>query len=127
MAEQKMPERQEVRMNLRPGGGPGGPGGPRPQGGKGAHGGRSCPKCGRPYRPGTSKCIKCDKSKGYLKWMWSIVKPFTPRLLIAVVLFFMITAVNLITPMLNRIMVDDYINSGKNISEFGGFLLVILY
>ena len=27
MAEQKMPERQEVRMNLRPGGGPGGPGG----------------------------------------------------------------------------------------------------
>ena len=27
MAEQKAPERQEVRMNLRPGGGPGGPGG----------------------------------------------------------------------------------------------------
>ena len=27
MAEQRPPERQEVRMNLRPGGGPGGPGG----------------------------------------------------------------------------------------------------
>ncbi|MBR4033767.1 MAG: hypothetical protein IKJ04_03070, partial [Clostridia bacterium] len=27
MAEQRPPERQEVKMNLRPGGGPGGPGG----------------------------------------------------------------------------------------------------
>ena len=108
---------------------PGGPppmgGGPR-HGGKGAHGGRACPKCGRPYRPGSSKCISCDKSKGYLKWMFGIVKPFMPLLLAAVVLFFLVTAINLITPYLNRIMVDDYINSKETITEFQGFFLVLL-
>ncbi len=107
-------------------GGPPHGGGKRPEGGKGAHGGRACPKCGRPYRPGTSKCISCDKSKGYLKWMFSMVKPFTPRLILAVVLFFAVTAINLITPMLNRIMVDDYINSKETITEFQGFFLVLL-
>lgn len=100
-------------------------GGPR-QGGMGAHGGRSCPKCGRPYRPGTSKCISCDKSKGYMKWMLGIAKPFTPKLILAVVMFFVVTAINLITPYLNRIMVDDYINSKETVTEFEGFFLVLL-
>ena len=112
--------------------GPGGFGGPPPMmrgdgaGPRGAHGGRACPKCGRPYRPGSSKCISCDKSKGYMKWMWSIVKPFTPKLFLAVVLFFAVTAINLITPYLNRIMVDDYINSKQTVTEFQGFFLVLL-
>lgn len=101
------------------------PGGPR-QGGTGAHGGKSCPKCGRPYRPGSSKCISCDKSKGYLKWMLGIAKPFTPQLIFAVVLFFAVTAINLITPYLNRIMVDNYIKSKETVTDFEGFILVLL-
>ncbi len=113
------------------GGGPGGPGGPgghggSRQGGMGAHGGRACPKCGRPYRPGSSKCISCDKSKGYMKWMLGIAKPFMPKLILAVFLFFLVTAINLVTPYLNRIMVDDYIRSKETVTEFEGFFIVLL-
>lgn len=129
-------------------GGPGGPGGgPPPMGGppagnghngnkkendkkadnkSGMPAGRSCPKCGRPYRPGTNKCIRCDRSKGYLKWMWSMVKPYTPGIILAVILFFTVTAVNLIPPIINRIMVDDYIKNTTGNVELKGFIAVLL-
>lgn len=125
-----------------PKGGPGGPphdgpmGKGRPGGNKGgkkeqsdknsAPVGRACPKCGRPYRPGTNKCMRCDRSKGYLKWMWSMVKPYTWGIILAVVLFFAVTAVNLIPPILNREMVDNYIKNTSGNVEIKGFIAVLL-
>lgn len=121
---------------------PGGPGGPGPFGGKNKNKapknkndkkadqttpvGRACPKCGRPYRPGTNKCISCDRSKGYLKWMWSMVKPYTWGIILAVILFFTVTAVNLIPPILNREMVDGYIKNTSGNVEIKGFIAVLL-
>ncbi len=120
-----------------PPGGPfhGGHKGPPPKGGRhpgnkpnagDAPVGRACPKCGRPYRPGTNKCISCDRSKGYLKWMWSMVKPYTPGIILAVILFFAVTLINLVPPILNRTMVDDYIKNTSGNVEIKGFIAVLL-
>ncbi len=72
---------------------------------------RFCDKCHRPLPPGSSICPHCVDKKGVMKRLWDIAKPYKWYLAISVVLFFAITAVNLLTPMLNRVLVDDYIKS----------------
>ncbi len=72
---------------------------------------RVCEKCGRPFPPGSTVCPRCVDKKGILKRLLGIANPFKWHLLLSVVLFFVITAVNLLTPYLNRILVDDFIKS----------------
>lgn len=70
-----------------------------------------CEKCHRPLPPGSSVCPHCVDKAGVMKRLWEIAKPYKWHLAVSVVLFFAITAVNLLTPMLNRILVDDFIRS----------------
>lgn len=88
---------------------------------------RFCEKCGRPFPPGSSVCPHCVDKKGVMKRLWDIAKPYSLHLAVAVVLFFAITAVNLLTPWLNRILVDDFIESKtpENIA-LTGFIAVIV-
>ncbi|MBQ8248919.1 MAG: ABC transporter ATP-binding protein [Clostridia bacterium] len=72
---------------------------------------RVCEKCGRPFPPGSSVCPRCVDKKGIMKRLLAIAKPYRWHLILSVVLFFVITAVNLLTPYLNRILVDDFIKS----------------
>ncbi len=72
---------------------------------------RVCEKCGRPFPPGSTVCPRCVDKKGVLKRLLAIASPYKWYLLLSVVLFFVITAVNLLTPYLNRILVDDFIKS----------------
>ncbi|MCI8388004.1 MAG: ATP-binding cassette domain-containing protein [Clostridiales bacterium] len=72
---------------------------------------RFCEKCGRPLPPGSSVCPHCVDKKGIMKRLWDIAKPYKWYLAISILLFFIITGVNLITPMINRILVDDFIKS----------------
>ena len=90
------------------------------------HLGRSCPKCGRPYRPGKSKCDHCEHSKGYLKWLWELVLPFKFGIIAAVILFIAVTALNLIGPYLNRVMVDKYIKSEDPNAPIIGLVYVLV-
>lgn len=72
---------------------------------------RFCEKCGRPLPPGSSTCPHCVDKKGVMKRLWDIAKPYKWYLAVSVVLFFAITAVNLLNPWLNRVLVDDFIES----------------
>lgn len=70
-----------------------------------------CETCGRPFIPGSSFCSFCSKKSGVVTRLWEIAKPYKWYLLAAIVLFLGITAVDLSLPILNRILVDEYITS----------------
>lgn len=88
---------------------------------------RFCEKCGRPFPPGSSVCPRCVDKKGVMLRLWEIAKPYKWYLLLSIVLFFAITAVNLLNPYINRVLVDEFIETPtpENV-ELWQFVLVIL-
>lgn len=86
---------------------------------------RYCPKCGRKYRHGSNICMHCVDKKKMFGRIWDIARPYKWYLLLSIVLFFIITALNMINPYINRILVDDYITPQAS-NAFTGFLGVIL-
>lgn len=71
----------------------------------------TCEKCHRALPPGTQVCPRCADKSGYLKKLLKIAAPFKWWILFSVFTYFVIAAMGLIGPMLNRIMVDDYIKA----------------
>jgi len=86
---------------------------------------RVCPKCGRPFRPGSSICDHCVSKRQYLSRLWAVARPYRFYIYASVVIYFMIAALNLLPPYLNRILVDRYIRSETR-PLLTQFLLVIL-
>lgn len=84
-----------------------------------------CIKCGRPLQNASGEvCSRCRSKKRVIRQLWDFLKGSRAFLFLSVVLFFVVTAVNLIAPVLNKKLVDDYIQP-KN-SFLGGFAVVIL-
>ena len=77
----------------------------------------SCPKCGRPYPRGSSTCPRCSsKSKALRRLLVFAGKEWKP-ISFSVIFFFFSAGIGVIIPVINRIMVDDYIQAdatGKN-------------
>ncbi len=84
-----------------------------------------CPKCGNPYPPGVHICYHCTDKKGYLKRIWQIAKRYRSWIFVSVLLYFAVAGANLLSPALNRILVDDYIKAETK-PLLNQFLLVIL-
>lgn len=70
-----------------------------------------CLKCGRPYPPGSNVCIHCSSKKKVAKRLWGVAKPYRFFILASIVLFVAVSALNLIIPYINKILVDDYIQT----------------
>ena len=86
-----------------------------------------CPKCGRPYRPGSSSCLHCASKKQVVKRLWRVASPYKGFIIASVILFFTVSALNLILPYINKILVDDYIKSPTpQTIRLAAFLTVIL-
>ncbi len=86
--------------------------------------GNACPVCGRPYSPGSEVCAKCTGKSSYIKRLIKLASPWKWMILLSVLLYFVASAVTLIPPELNRILVDNYIQA-KN-PALAGFIGVIL-
>ena len=86
---------------------------------------RFCPKCGRKYRAGSNICMHCVDKKRIFSSMWEVARPYKWYLLISVILFFAITAMNMVGPYLNRLLVDEFITPMAS-NRFTEFALVIL-
>lgn len=84
---------------------------------------RFCEKCNRPLRPGVTTCEYCVPKAKYLLRLWDIAKPYKWFIFLSVILFFVVTALNLLPAYINRILVDEYITP-KN-AVLTGFLAVI--
>ncbi len=84
---------------------------------------RYCVKCGRKLQHGSHICMHCVDKKRIASRLWEIAKPYKWLILISMVLFFTITALNVISPMLSRVLVDEFI-SPRAKDKFTQFLLV---
>lgn len=84
----------------------------------------SCPKCGRPYAAGSNVCMYCEGRKGTLKKLMPFAKPFAGRLVIAILLYALVSVLSMVAPMINRILIDDFISADVP-GSFRTFLAVI--
>ncbi len=86
-----------------------------------------CPKCGQPYRPGSNTCMRCSSKKQQIKWLFEIIKPLIPWLLLSILLYGITSLVGLISPQLSELMVDGYLkNNDAGASDVVPYLLVVL-
>lgn len=90
-----------------------------------------CEKCGRAL-PGTSKCPYCDGKADILKKFMSLCGEYVGKLLLISLLMLLVSAVNLITPMVQRNFIDGALAAGngtwRDLWMFVGitfFLLVV--
>lgn len=70
-----------------------------------------CEKCGRPMPRGSSKCPHCTSKLETVKRLWGIVRPYKWFIIISMVLFAVVSGLNLIIPEINKIITDEYITS----------------
>ncbi|MCR5329997.1 MAG: ABC transporter ATP-binding protein/permease [Lachnospiraceae bacterium] len=74
---------------------------------------KTCPVCHRAL-PGTRECPHCTKQKGGLvRFIWQYARNYKMLLTVTVILMLAATASTLLSPALQRILVDDVIGSGN--------------
>ncbi len=88
--------------------------------------GRSCPKCGKPYPRGSHTCAHCTSKKKVLGRLLSYAKPERKHITASILLYFVTTAIGLLTPYINRVLVDDYIRADAASIFWAGFVGVVL-
>lgn len=67
----------------------------------------TCPKCGMHLHRGSKVCPRCINKLAVLKKLMLVVKPHWPFLGIALLLFWAVTALSLVTPYIYRIFIDN--------------------
>ena len=88
-----------------------------------------CPKCQKPYPRGSHVCPHCASKARAMRRLLGMAKDEWWRITLAVLLFFLSTGVSIIIPMINRDMVDLYIQNTEaqaNTAFLLGFLGVVL-
>lgn len=91
--------------------------------------GKICPKCQKPYPRGSHVCPHCASKTRAIRRLLGMASTEWWRIAISVLLFFATTGVSIIIPMINRNMVDNYIqntNVEANTVFLLGFLGVVL-
>ena len=91
--------------------------------------GKLCPKCQKPYPRGSHVCPHCASKTRAIRRLLGLARAEWWRIAISVVLFFLSTGVSIIIPMINRDMVDRYIQNTEaeaNTVFLLGFFGVVL-
>ncbi len=84
----------------------------------------TCPKCGSPLPPGAKLCPRCRGKKELLRGMYEIIKPYRWMLLLSILLFLSVSLLQLVSPYLSGILVDEYIRADK-MPALGAFATII--
>lgn len=66
-----------------------------------------CPTCSRPLVRGSRVCPYCINSMAVLKRLAQVAKPYGGLIAMSMLVFFALTAINLVPPQLQRMLVDD--------------------
>ena len=87
---------------------------------------RVCPKCGRTYAKGLDVCLFCV-DRGYLvRHTVEIVKPYIKPMSFASLLVTLSSLLSALSPMLNALLVDNYLTKQLPFSEaLNGILLTV--
>ena len=91
-----------------------------------AHTMQRCPKCGRPYPRGSQQCVHCQSKMRTVSRLYAFAKPYRMKLLLSMLLFFAVSFVGLITPRLNKWLVDGYINNPNTGAEQGAIAMFFI-
>lgn len=74
----------------------------------------TCLRCGRPFRRNTRICPFClDKRRIFLR-LWEVMKPHTPLVAAVMAVFWLISAVNLVIPQIERYLIDSVLEPQLN-------------
>ena len=87
-----------------------------------------CPKCSKPFPRGTHTCPHCASKSRALRRLFALAKTEWIRISLSMVFFFLGSGVSLLTPYINRVLVDNYIQdteTARNLAFVWGFLGVI--
>ena len=89
---------------------------------------RYCPKCGRPFIVNTHICPYCQsKRESYMK-LWAMTKGLRLMMMVPLITAFIGMAITFVVPILQRTLIDDYIqNSNFDAKEnwFLHFFLIV--
>lgn len=87
-----------------------------------------CSKCGRPLPRGSEKCPRCTNKFKNLLRLWNIIKPYKWFVVLSVILFVVVSGLNLISPEINKIVTDDYINARnpETVEAYKYVLMILL-
>lgn len=83
-----------------------------------------CEKCGRAL-PGTSKCPYCEGKANTLKKFMALSGEYVGKLLMISLLMLLVTAVNLVTPMVQRNFIDGALATGNGSWKDLWFFIVV--
>lgn len=83
-----------------------------------------CPKCGRPLREVSKVCVHCLNKKVVFNRFLSLIKPHWVSLALTFPIFWIITGLNLINPIIYRRLIDDFLM--KNKADGHAIFLLIL-
>lgn len=86
-----------------------------------------CAKCGRAL-PGTSKCPYCEGKADVLKKLMALCGEFVGKLLLISLLMVLVSAVNLISPMIQRNFIDQSLATGQGtVAELWRFIGITFF
>lgn len=71
-----------------------------------------CPKCGKKFLPGTRICPACSRKLSGIRSLLRQAKPFLPGFLTTGAILLFSNVFSLLTPQINRILVDGYLTEG---------------
>lgn len=87
--------------------------------------GRVCEQCGRPFPKGNKTCPHCTSKTKALLRLLGLAKKEWKLIVFSMSLFLFSTAINVLLPYINRVLVDDYIQNEIGNVLLSGFLGVI--
>ena len=73
-----------------------------------------CTHCGKPFIPNTSVCPECTDKFKMLKRLWKLALPYKWLYLALFILFWVSSAVTVISPILSKYLINDVLTSSEN-------------
>ncbi len=73
-----------------------------------------CPHCGKPFIPNTAVCPECTDKFKMLKRLWKLALPYKWLYLALFILFWVTSAVTVISPILSKYLINDVLTSPEN-------------
>lgn len=84
-----------------------------------------CEKCKRALPPGAKECPHCANKGSHAKRLLKIAAPYKWGMIASLLLYVVISLLGLVTPYLNRVLVDDYIKA-QTAPVFGQFIIAVI-
>ncbi len=84
-----------------------------------------CKKCGRPFEKGRSSCMHCSDSTRLFARLIPYAKPHMGALLGTALMLILISAVNLVIPVINKLLINDYIDAHPVPADKSGFFWLV--